>query len=65
METWYKATLKATVSLRYYKLTHGNDVLHEIDIPNMDCTIGVVDQLAVMRASLEIKKYNFNPRGNI
>ena len=47
-----KATLKVTVSLRYYKLIHGGETLHEIDIPNMVRTIGGVDQLAAVRAAL-------------
>ena len=47
-----KATLKVSLSLRYYKLTHGGDVLHEIDIPNMVRTIGGIDQLAATRSAL-------------
>ena len=49
-----KATLKMMVSLRYYKLTHGPNVVHEIDIPNMVRTINGIDQLALTRASLGI-----------
>ncbi len=49
-----KATLKFMVSLRYYKLTHGGEVLHEIDIPNMVRTINGVDQLASQRAALGV-----------
>jgi P2 family phage contractile tail tube protein len=47
-----KATLKIMVALRYYKLTHGGDVVHEIDIPNMVRKIGGVDQLATVCAAL-------------
>lgn len=49
-----KATLKMMVALRYYKLTHGPTVVHEIDIPNMVRTINGVDQLALTRAALGI-----------
>jgi hypothetical protein len=49
-----KATLQATVSLRYYKYTQGGEVLHEIDVPGMKRIIGGVDQLAEMRANLGI-----------
>jgi hydroxymethylglutaryl-CoA reductase len=37
------------MALRYYKLTHGGDVVHEIDIPNMVRTIGGVDQLSAAK----------------
>ena len=47
-----KATLKLMIALRYYKLTHGGNVVHEIDIPNMVRTINGVDQLALTRAAL-------------
>lgn len=47
-----KATLKFMVSLRYYKLTHGTTVVHEIDGPNMVRTIAGIDQLALTRAAL-------------
>jgi hypothetical protein len=49
-----KATLQATVSLRYYKYTQGGEIVHEIDIPGMKRIIGGVDQLAEMRANLGI-----------
>ncbi|MCL6419416.1 phage major tail tube protein [Aestuariirhabdus haliotis] len=49
-----KATLKIMLALRYYKLTHGGDVVHEIDIPNMVRTIGGVDQLSAVRSALGI-----------
>ena len=49
-----KATLKIMMALRYYKLTHGGDVVHEIDIPNMVRTIGGVDQLSAVRSALGI-----------
>jgi Bacteriophage tail tube protein len=47
-----KATVKLMIALRYYKLTHGSETVHEIDIPNMVSTIGGVDQLASMRSAL-------------
>ncbi len=47
-----KATVKYMVALRYYKLTHGASVIHEIDIPNMVRTINGVDQLALTRTAL-------------
>lgn len=47
-----KATVKASVALRYYKLTHAGEVLHEIDVVGMKRIIGGVDQLAATRASL-------------
>lgn len=49
-----KSTLKIMMALRYYKLTHGGDVVHEIDIPNMVRTIGGVDQLSAVRSALGI-----------
>lgn len=49
-----KATLKLSISIRYYKLTHGQDIVHEIDIPNMVRNIGGVDQLAKTRIALGI-----------
>jgi hypothetical protein len=49
-----KATLQATVSLRYYKYTQGGEIVHEIDIPGMKRIIGGVDQLADMRANLGV-----------
>lgn len=49
-----KATLKIMLALRYYKLTHGGDIVHEIDIPNMVRTIGGVDQLSAVRSALGI-----------
>ena len=49
-----KATLKIVMALRFYKLTHGNETVHEIDIPNMVRTIGGIDQLAAVRGALGI-----------
>jgi hypothetical protein len=49
-----KATLKAVIALRYYKLTHSGEVLHEIDVPGMKRVIGGIDQLAAQRASLGV-----------
>ncbi len=47
-----KATLKAVMTLTYYKLTYDGRELHEIDVPNMVRRIGGVDQLAARRAAL-------------
>ena len=49
-----KATLKIAMALRYYKLTHGGTVIHEIDVPNMVRTIAGIDQLAQTRSALGI-----------
>ncbi len=49
-----KATLKFMCALRYYKLTHSGEVIHEIDIPNMVRVVNGVDQLAAQRAALGI-----------
>lgn len=46
------AKLKHSVALRYYKLTVGGEVIHEIDVPNMIRIISGVDQLAQQRANL-------------
>lgn len=47
-----KATLKQSVAIRYYKLTIGGEVIHEIDVPNMIRIINGVDQLSTQRANL-------------
>ncbi|MCY4479722.1 MAG: phage major tail tube protein [Rhodospirillales bacterium] len=49
-----KTNIKYTVELRYYKLTVGGVVEHEIDIPNMIRIIGGVDQLAAQREALNL-----------
>ena len=49
-----KATQKAMVALRYYKLTHGDTLVHEIDIPNFKRIINGVDQLEATRKALGI-----------
>lgn len=49
-----KAMLKASLALRYYKLTHGQTVVTEIDVENMVRVVGGVDQLAAMRQALGI-----------
>ncbi|RDH91911.1 MAG: hypothetical protein DIZ77_09365 [endosymbiont of Seepiophila jonesi] len=49
-----KATLKGSIALRYYKLTHGGEAIHEIDVPNMIRKINGVDQLAQTRTNLGI-----------
>lgn len=47
-----KAPLKIGVALTYYKLLHGDRVVHEIDVENMVRIIDGVDQLALQRAAL-------------
>lgn len=49
-----KTTLKAMVSLTYYKLQHGSRVVQEIDVPNMVHVVDGVDVLAAQRAALGI-----------
>lgn len=49
-----KPTLKVTLSLTYYKLQHGGNVVQEIDVPNMVHVINGVDRLAAQRAALGI-----------
>lgn len=44
--------LKATLNLTYYKMQHGDRVVHEIDVENMVRTINGVDALAAIRAAL-------------
>lgn len=47
-----KNQLKVMVAPRYYKLTHGADLIHEIDVAGMIRVIDGVDQLAGQRAAL-------------
>jgi P2 family phage contractile tail tube protein len=47
-----KATLKAMVCLRYYKLSIGGTDLVEVDVQNMVRMIDGVDQLAPMRDAI-------------
>jgi hypothetical protein len=47
-----KATLKGTVSCKYYKHIIGGVVIHEIDVANMIRKVNGVDQLAVTRRNL-------------
>ena len=49
-----KATVKLSLSLSYYKLTHGARVVQEIDVVNMIAMQDGVDVLAPMRAALGI-----------
>lgn len=44
--------LKATLNLSYYKMQHGDRVVHEIDVLNMVRIIDGVDALAQQRAAL-------------
>lgn len=47
-----KAPLKTGVTLTYYKLVHGDRVIHEIDVVNMIQVVDGVDQMAAQRAAL-------------
>lgn len=44
--------LKVTLNLTYYKMQHGDRVVHEIDAENMVRTINGVDALAAIRNAL-------------
>lgn len=46
--------LKATLTLTYYKLQHGDAVVHEVDAENMIRIINGVDALAAIRGALGI-----------
>jgi len=46
------APLKITMNLTYYKLTHGDRVLHEIDLINTIHIVDGVDQMAERREAL-------------
>lgn len=46
--------LKVSLSLHYYKLQHGDDVIHEIDVLNMVQVINGVDALAGIRKAIGI-----------
>lgn len=45
-------SLKVTMALSYYKLQHGDTVVHEIDVENMIATINGNDTLATIRSAL-------------
>lgn len=47
-----KAPLKSTMAVTYYKLVHGDRVIHEIDVENMIRIIDGEDQMAAQRAAL-------------
>lgn len=46
------AVMTITMSLNYYKMTHGGRVVHEIDVENMVRIINGVDALAGIRSAL-------------
>lgn len=53
--TWapgQQSPLSFTMSIEYFKETHGDRVLYEIDIPNMKRIVDGRDQLADQRAAL-------------
>ena len=47
-----KPSLKVEIALSYYKLQHGDRVIHEIDVENMVRVVNGVDSLAEVRAAL-------------
>lgn len=47
-----KATVKVSLSLNYYKVTHGGRVVQEIDVVNMVAMQNGVDVMAPIRAAL-------------
>lgn len=49
-----RSTIRITLALSYYKLTHGARMLHEIDVPNMTHVSNGIDVLAPVRAALGI-----------
>lgn len=49
-----KSTLKVSLALSYYKLTHGAQVVQEIDVVNMIVVQNGVDVLAPVRSALGI-----------
>lgn len=49
-----KSSLKFEMSLTYYKLQHGGDVVLEVDVENMVRVINGVDALAAQRSALGI-----------
>jgi P2 family phage contractile tail tube protein len=48
------APLKGMVALTYYKLQHGDRIVHEIDVENMVRVVDGVDVLAAQRSALGI-----------
>lgn len=48
------APIKIAMSLVYYKLEHGGQVIHEVDVENMVRVVNGVDVLAAQRAALGI-----------
>ena len=53
-KTGEKVPMKAMVSVWYYKLEHGGETIHEIDVDNMTRIINGVDQLAELRTALAV-----------
>ncbi|WP_285315327.1 phage major tail tube protein [Stenotrophomonas maltophilia] len=49
-----KGTIKVSLALSYYKLTHGAQVVQEIDVVNMIARQGGIDVLAGIRGALGI-----------
>ena len=49
-----KAPLKCMMAVRYFRLAHDGDVLHEIDVDNMKRIVNGQDQLEAQREALGI-----------
>lgn len=49
-----KASTTYAVAVSYYRLEINGQVIMEIDVPNMICTVGGVDVLAAQRAALGV-----------
>lgn len=49
-----RTPLKCDLTLAYYKLQHGNRVIHEIDVENMIYIVDGIDIMAQQRAALGI-----------
>lgn len=49
-----KLEQKVTMTLQYYKLEIGGEIIHEIDIPNMVRIIAGTDYLAAARAAIGV-----------
>lgn len=47
-------SLKVTCSLTYYKMTHGGQVVHEIDAERMIRVVNGTDMLSAIRAALQM-----------
>ena len=49
-----KVPMKAMLSVWYYKLEHGGDTIHEVDVERMIRMVNGVDQLAELRDAVAV-----------